>query len=234
MAVARVTGEVLLALESSTSVGSVAVGDGGRGTVEVSMGVDARHSESLLVAVDFALRAAGRDVSELTGIVVGSGPGSFTGVRVAGATAKGLVHALGIPLYAVSGLEALAAGVAASGRPAVALLDARQDRVYAACYAPGAEGRLETLLPPVASTVHGVLSEFEGRRRLRAVYVGDGALRHRARIVGAGGAVIPGPWHDPRASALLWLRSLDPASRLVADPGAWEPEYIREWGPTAH
>lgn len=102
-----------LAIDTSTALGSVAVGRSGELLAEVVVGVTVRHSEALLPAIDFALRAAGVEPAGLGGIVVGAGPGSFTGVRVAGATAKGLVRVLDIPLYAYSGLLALAAGVGA-------------------------------------------------------------------------------------------------------------------------
>jgi len=220
-----------LALETSTTVGSVAVGDGPGDAVELTLGVDARHSESLLVPVDFALRSAGVQVSELRGVVVGGGPGSFTGVRVAGATAKGIVHALGIPLYAVSSLMALAAGVGGGERPVVPLLDARGERVYAACYRFPGFDRVEVLSAPAATTLDEVLAELEAGRSLRAVYVGDGAVRHRSRIESAGGVVAPAPWSYPRASFLLWLCARDPASFRVAHAASWEPEYIRAWAP---
>lgn len=102
-----------LAIDTSTALGSVAVGRGDRLLAEVVVGVSVRHSEALLPAIDFTLRSAGLEPADLGGVVVGGGPGSFTGVRVAGATAKGLVRVLGVPLYAYSGLLALAAGVGA-------------------------------------------------------------------------------------------------------------------------
>lgn len=102
-----------LAIDTSTALGSVAVGRGDRLLAEVVVGVTVHHSEALLPAIDYVLRSAGLEPRDLGGVVVGGGPGSFTGVRVAGATAKGLVRVLGVPLYAYSGLLALAAGVGA-------------------------------------------------------------------------------------------------------------------------
>jgi tRNA threonylcarbamoyladenosine biosynthesis protein TsaB len=159
-------------------------------------------------------------------VVVGGGPGSFTGVRVAGATAKGLVRVLGVPLFAYSGLQALAAGAgAASSRPVCALFDARRDEVYAACYRFAAG--IETILAPVVLPVDDLLTELRG---VDPIYAGDGALRYRAAIEGAGGEVAPAFQAVPRGGALLWLAEIAPEAGRVDDPAAWEPEYLRAAG----
>ncbi len=241
-----------LAIDTSTALGSVAVGRGDRLLAEVVVGVTVRHSEALLPAIDYALRSAGVEPVGLGGVVVGGGPGSFTGVRVAGATAKGLVRVLGVPLFAYSGLQALAAGVGAGfgagvdagaagtntgaaapgaegdagARPVCALFDARREEVYAACYSfRGA--RVETILEPAVLPLDEVLSELRG---VAPVYAGDGALRYREVIEGAGARLAPAFYAVPRGSALLWLADLDPAAGLVDDPAAWEPEYLRAAG----
>lgn len=216
-----------LAIDTSTALGSVAVGRGNDLLAEVVVGVTARHSESLLPAIDLALRSAGLTPKELGGIVVGGGPGSFTGVRVAGATAKGLLRVLDVPFFAYSGLLALAAGAGAAGGPVCALFDARREEVYAACYRFPAEGGIETILAPTVQPLRAVLGELEG---LSPVYVGDGALRYRDVIAEVGGRIAPAFLAVPRASALLWLADLDPEGGQVADPTAWEPEYLRAAG----
>jgi tRNA threonylcarbamoyladenosine biosynthesis protein TsaB len=235
-----------LALDTSTALGSVAVGRGDRLLAEVVVGVTVRHSEALLPAIDYALHAAGVEPSGLGGVVVGGGPGSFTGVRVAGATAKGLIRVLGIPLFAYSGLQALAVGVgAASSRPVCALFDARRDEVYAACYGFAAQvgsagagsaridaeaaraAAVETILEPVVLPVDEVLAELRG---VGPIYAGDGALRYRDVIEGAGGVVAPAFQAAPRGGALLWLADVAPEAGLVEDPAGWEPEYLRAAG----
>ena len=102
---------VYLALDTSTTLGSVCVGIGSRVVARRVIQGQRSHSSDLIPAIGGVLQEAGADLSELAGLVVGAGPGSFTGVRVAAATAKGLAHALDIPLWAVSSLEAGAAAV---------------------------------------------------------------------------------------------------------------------------
>lgn len=215
----------LLALDTSTPVGSVAVGHAGRVLSEVVIGVGVRHAEALLPAIDFALARAGLAPAELGGVVVAGGPGSFTGVRIAGAAAKGLVRALDLPLYSYSGLLALAAGVAAEERPVCALFDARREEVYAAAYAFG-NGAPRMLLPPAARPLAEVL---EAGIAPTPLYVGDGALKHRSRIDLSGARVAPAHLAYPRAASLLWLVEVDPSGR-VEDPAAWEPAYLRPSG----
>lgn len=216
--------EPYLAIDTSTRIGSVALGRGMGALAEVMIGVRAKHAETVLPAIDFVLRSAGLEVSALRGVVVSAGPGSFTGVRIAAATAKGLVRALGVPLFARSGLLTLAAGVGAEGRPVCALFDARRHAVYAACYRfPGYE-RVETLFEPAVSPVDEVLEQLVG---LDPIYAGDGAQRYASQIGDAGGHVAPAHLAWPRASALLWLAELEPEAARVASPSAWEPTYLR-------
>lgn len=217
---------MLLAIETSTGAGSVAVGDGAELRAEVVLGVQSRHAASVVPAVDFALKVAGVARSDLAGVVVGGGPGSFTGVRVGGATAKGLVRALGVPLYAYSGLLALAASVAADG-PVCALFDARRQEVYGACYRVGDD--VDALLEPTVAPLETVLEAVAGAAPL---YAGDGALRYRDVIEGRGGRVAPPHLAVPRAAALLWLASRWPDEGRVKHPGPWEPAYLRAPGAT--
>lgn len=227
---ARGAGEVrrpYLALDTSTALGSVALGRGDELLGEVVVGVTVRHSEALLPAIDFLMRSTGLEPSGLGGVVVGGGPGSFTGLRVAGSTAKGLVRVLGVPFFSYSGLLALAAGVGAgSPRPVCALFDARRSEVYAACYRFGGAG-IEVVRAPSATPVDDLLGEL---REVEPIYVGDGALRYRAEIECAGGEVAPAFYAAPRGGALLWLADADPDAGRVDDPAEWEPEYIRDSG----
>ncbi|MBX6363490.1 MAG: tRNA (adenosine(37)-N6)-threonylcarbamoyltransferase complex dimerization subunit type 1 TsaB [Gemmatimonadetes bacterium] len=215
-----------LALDTSTPVGSIAVGRAGRLLAEVVLGVATRHAESLLPAVDFVLARAGVRPADLAGIVVAGGPGSFTGIRIAGAAAKGFARALGVPLFAYSGLLALAAASASADRPVCALFDARRGEVYSACYAFPGLAAVEERLAPAPRPLGTVLALLADAAPL---YVGDGALAHRAAIESAGGLVAPAHMAAPRAGALLWLADVHPAG-LVRHPEAWEPEYLRPSG----
>ena len=245
---------VRVAIETSTRVGSVAVGRGAELLAEVELGAQTRHAARALPALDEALRAAGMDRSEVDGVAVGAGPGSFTGVRVAGATAKGLTTSLGVPLLAYSSLLALVtapvagagggpdagagseagagngpadAGAALPAAPVCGLFDARRGEVYAGCWSVGGETLVEVLAPRVAS-VEGVVAALAGP----VVFIGEGVERYAAELEAACfeagiDAVLTGALLRPRAAALLWLADRYPDAGRVEDPSAWEPLYVR-------
>ena len=94
------------------------------------------HSAELLPALAELLERGGTGWDDVTAIAVGVGPGTFTGLRIGVATARGLAQALGVPLHPVSSLEALAAGIAAGagaapGDAVLPLIDARRGQVFA-------------------------------------------------------------------------------------------------------
>lgn len=234
---------VLLAFDTSSSLGSVALA---RGPEVLALGwlTDARqHASQLVPEIASSLRRAGLERDEIGGVVVGRGPGSFTGIRVAVATAMGLSRSLGVPLWHHSSLAAAAASEGAhlpesvmsrrggphalsidtAEAPLYVLFDARSDRLYAACYQIRDEG-IVCVIEPTPTTISRVLSEPipPGSQ-----FVGEGALRHASAIEESGHSLRPFPAGIPTAEGLLR------AHRLFADPepapaGSWEPEYLRE------
>jgi tRNA threonylcarbamoyladenosine biosynthesis protein TsaB len=215
---------VLVALDTSGSFGSVAVGSPSSVRACVTLAEPRQHASRLVPAIDEALAGAGVGRADLTGVVVGEGPGSFTGVRVAAATAKALAHALAVPLWAVSSLAgaALAAGV---GPVRYVLFDARADRVYGACYGVGST-RVEELVAPHGGTLRDLLAADVPPG---AIFLGDGAERHQAVIEGAGFEVASAS-RDTAAEGLLRYLARRPEAEPVHDPFGWEPAYVRTSG----
>lgn len=218
---------LLLAVDTSGPVGSVAVGRGSEVLACDTLTAQSGHAAGLIPCIDEVVSSAGLTLHDLDGLVVGEGPGSFTGVRVAAATVKGLARALGLRVWPVSSLAGAALTLEDDG-VRYALFDARASRVYGACYEVGA-GSVRTLVEPHA----GVLDEVLGEPcASRAVFVGDAAEKHRDAIQGAGYAVAP-PWDRggelPRtiAEGLLRYLALEAGRDPIGDPGAWEPEYVR-------
>jgi tRNA threonylcarbamoyladenosine biosynthesis protein TsaB len=130
---------MILAIDTSTPHLSLALRRSGQtlGTVnggaQHAVPLQRRHNESILPHLDELLRQAGTTVKALTGVAVGLGPGSFTGVRVGIATGLGLAQALEIPIIGVSSFLAIAAGTSADS--VLVVEDARQDHFYTAWYA---------------------------------------------------------------------------------------------------
>jgi tRNA threonylcarbamoyladenosine biosynthesis protein TsaB len=234
----------LLAFDVSTPVGSVALAKGGEVLARGFLLRARDHAARLLPEIAEILGQAGVRPSELGGIVVGRGPGSFTGIRIAAATARGLAATLGVPLWprsslaaaAVSDGVALPEGVAGPAPdiapeaaapgprgPCYVLFDARGDRVYGACYVWARDG-LEVIVRPHASTVGEVLSE---RLPTGIAFAGSGALRHAGRISESGHRVLPPPTGIPTAEGLLRLHSLWSQDEPEPRGSRWEPDYLR-------
>lgn len=126
---------LLLALDTATPAVTVALHDGSS-VVAASSQVDARrHGELLLPAVDRVLADAGLRLDAVTGIVVGVGPGPYTGLRVGLMTADTFGLALGVPVHGVCTLDGLAYESGIEGGPFVVATDARRKEVYWARYA---------------------------------------------------------------------------------------------------
>lgn len=212
-----------VALETGGELGSVALGEDDGLLAESLLSVRATHSETVMPEVDRLLREAGRGRDEIGSVVVGAGPGSFTGVRIAASLAKGLCFGHDRRLLAYSSLLAAAAGTGLSER-VVACFDARRREVYAAAY--GRVAPSGTARGPEVTDVDALLEGLPGGAG-GWTWAGSGARRHRERIEAAGGRVVPSHVGTPRAASLLWLARRHPDAGLVEDPGTWEPEYVR-------
>jgi len=186
-----------LAFDTATSVATAAlVRDG-----EV-LGERASRAVRVLADADDLLREAGKDRSELGGIVVGVGPGSFTGLRLGIAAARGLAFALDLPVAGVSTLDALAAG--APG--ALPIIDAGRREVFTRV-----KGESVAVAPQELELEPGTLC------------VGDGALRYRIALEERG-AEIPDDGderHRPRARFHAEL------AKRFGPPDEVEPLYLR-------
>src|SRR5438105_14184508 len=124
----------VLAVETSSLAGGVALLDDERLVAEYLLDVSVTHSERLMAAVDQVLTGARWTGRDLGGLAVAVGPGSFTGLRIAVSTAKGLALALGLPIAAVPTLDAMAAALPWAALPVCPVLDARKGEVYASLY----------------------------------------------------------------------------------------------------
>jgi tRNA threonylcarbamoyladenosine biosynthesis protein TsaB len=171
------------------------------------------------------LEAAGVRWSEIDRIAVGVGPGTFTGLRVGVATARGLAQALGAELVGVSSLTALAAGAVAAGveEPLLAVIDARRGEVFAAAYEPDAPLPRE-LCEPRALAPAELAARLDGERSW--VAVGDGAVRYREQLALPSVLVPADDWpaHGVSAEVTCALGAIAPAVRSLEQV---TPDYKR-------
>ena len=218
----------LLALDAATTTCSVALLSE-RGMVERDAGSVKAHAEQLLGMVAEVLAEGEVPLASLDAIVASIGPGSFTGVRVSVAVAQGLAFGAGLRVIAVSTLEALALqalAVPAPGSPSqvLAVLDARMQEVYWACFAADAvHGVIATSAPRVSPPE--AVTPPPGRH----VGIGRGFAAYPQLALLPGLELLPGANAAPpraREFALLGARRFAQGETL--DPADLQPVYLRD------
>jgi tRNA threonylcarbamoyladenosine biosynthesis protein TsaB len=181
------------------------------------------HATQLLGLVEAVLESGGRRLEDVELVAVGTGPGSFTGLRIGIATARALAQAREVALVGVGTLRVLAAGAGDEAERVLAVLDARRGEAFAAAY----EGDRE-LLAPTALTPDALAA---AARRLgtaggaHPLAVGDGALRFREHLEAAGAAIPADASRLHRVSARHLCRLA--AGAEATDRDAVLPDYVR-------
>ena len=219
----------ILSIDTSSQVSSVAVLSAERVAAEISMQGALTHSETLMPHIETALRMARVEKSELEGIAVSIGPGSFTGLRIGLASAKMMAYALHIPLIAVPTLEALAHHTICEGVRLVPMMDAQKGNVYAQEFAweAGAEGlTLREAHPLVILPRTEVLAGLAHSTQ-PVLLLGDAMQKKGVDELPTGVRLAPIHARMPRA-ACVGLASLTRLARgAVDDPVTIAPLYLR-------
>ena len=213
---------LILALDTATPVGSVALCAAEGLVVSRYFDVGLQHSQRLFVEIDAALEIAGTEVGDLAAVAISIGPGSFTGLRIGLGAAKGLCLGADKPLVAISTLETLAARLPFARLPVCAVLDARKKEVYAALYDTASGVPIE-LVAPRAVNPALLAEERVGQQTL---YTGDGAEVYRD-LWSEDALLAPAFCARPDAATLGWLALSKLAEGATADLAALEPEYLR-------
>ncbi|MEJ7813664.1 MAG: tRNA (adenosine(37)-N6)-threonylcarbamoyltransferase complex dimerization subunit type 1 TsaB [Rubrobacter sp.] len=205
---------LILALDASTPVTTVALARENGHEVLAEVSVAARGaSETLLPAIHAALDLAGEDLGTVEILLAGVGPGTFTGIRIAAATARALSAGTGIALSKNSTLDALAAPALSCSGDVLAVLDARRGQVFARRFSEAGPTTSIYCVRPEELSVEG-----------GPLVVGDGALRYREDLSSLGH--IP-PEDSPlhRVTAVGHIISADLTS---VNPEDLVPIYVRE------
>lgn len=218
-------GPRLLLLNTATPAGSVALTAGEVVVAELLLNLAGPHSDRVLPSVELLLREAGWRLEDLAAVAVVAGPGSFTGLRVGIASAKGLALGAGKPLIGISSLQALACQAPGTALPVCSLLDARKQEVYAGLFqwqngTPRPLGAEQVIDP------EQLLQQLSGD----TLFVGEGAQVYRTLIVrhlGPRAHFVPWPCHPLRVSsaAPLALAALEAGETVSA--ASLQAVYIR-------
>ena len=196
----------LLVMDTSGPVCGVAVMEDEKVLCEYTAQNRNTHSANLMPMAEAALLSAGKTIGEMDAIAAVTGPGSFTGVRIGVATAKGLAHGAGIPCIPVDALEALSLSAGGFDGVVCPIQDARAGQVYGAAFRDGKRLTADEPLK-LEDFLEKILTFGE-----RFLFLGDGAPVHREKILETlGEKAVFAPAHlnylRPSAAGVLALRS---------------------------
>lgn len=210
-----------LAIDTATDIASVGV-RAGEQIVARSIRGARQHAAQILPLVHEVLALAHLSLAQIGGVIVGDGPGSFTGLRIGWAAAKGLIQERQLPLIAIPSL--LGAAHAAGVETVAACYDALRGQVFGAMYAFAGD-EVKTLVAPDLFTITTLAVRA---RKSPDIAVGDGAERYREDVAAwTGRAPVSMDALPPIAGSLLALSDYDGARRAIADPRVVEPVYGR-------
>ena len=201
----------LLAIESSGLVASAAVFADDTIVAEFTVNNKQTHSQTLLPMIDQVVTMSGIDLKEIDAIATTSGPGSFTGLRIGAATAKGLGLALHKPIVPITTLEALAFRLAGREGNICPMMDARRNQVYAGVYRVG-DMLLECVTGQKAVSIEDYITELNDLGDPVTV-LGDGVPAHMNRQSAASVAVLGARYYD---------------EGKIVSAEAFRPDYLRK------
>jgi tRNA threonylcarbamoyladenosine biosynthesis protein TsaB len=218
---------VILAIETSGLVGSVALVSEKFCLAECSLQSNITHSRRLLECIDWVMAAAGIDWDCIPAIAISIGPGSFTGLRISLSTAKGLAMAAKKPLIGVSTLDGLAVQFFDQKHLVVPVIDARKKEVYSAFYRCDPKTGEPERISDYLNIAPEILAEKIDEQ---AILVGDGAQLYEKvfrTILGGRVLLASSSIHFPRAATIGFLALQKAARGEYLDTATAEPLYVR-------
>lgn len=215
---------LLLAFETSAKAASVALFEGNTLLGEQYQNTGLTHSQTLLVMAQDLLAQCGKKAAEVTAVAVANGPGSFTGVRIGVAAAKGFAWGGECPIYGVSTLEAMALGLGVFEGYVCPVMDARRSQVYNALFYVN-QGKLERITPDRAIALSDLEEELKNLKK-SVFLVGDGSkLCYNTLSEAVPHLVMPPESRMHQRAVGVGLAAL--AQGNPDDPAGLSPNYLR-------
>ena len=218
---------LILAFETSAKAGSVALLQEGRLLAESYQNTDLTHSQTLLSMAETMIKSCNLTPQDVKAVAVAAGPGSFTGVRIGVAAAKGFAWGLEIPCCGVSTLEAMAENLGIYEGTVVCTMDARRSQVYNAIFR-AEKGNLSRLTPDRAISL-AELGEELGKISGPIYLVGDGSnLTHQTLKDSLPDLILP-PEHrlHQRAAGVAIAAERMLQNGEICDAESLQPNYLR-------
>lgn len=170
----------ILAIETSALVASAALVDGDKLIGEFTINYKLTHSQTIMPMIDSLLKIIDFDIKDVDYIACSAGPGSFTGLRIGSATAKGLALGINKPIVPVSTLEALAYNIYDTDKMICPIMDARRSQVYTGVY-EWKNGEMIEVLPPEALSIEEIIDKTLAYKR-EVIFLGDGVSVHKEKL----------------------------------------------------
>ena len=215
----------ILAIETSTLTGGVAISKNEEIIGEHILSIDTKYSERLMITIDNLLKACKLTIHDIDAIAVSMGPGSFTGLRIGVGTAKGLAYGTNKPFIAVPTLDAMAVNMIPSRYQICPMLDARQKEVYTCLYSPDGEKLKD----------HAVVSPEKwldelAVQKTETIFLGSGADAYKKLIdQKLGDYAYYAPFHKNQAlpASVAYLAVKMYQNKDFSDYTELEPLYLR-------
>lgn len=218
----------ILGIESSSLVASAAVVTDDILTAEYTVNFKKTHSQTLLPMIDEIGNMLGLDLKTVDAIAVSGGPGSFTGLRIGSATAKGLGLALDKPLIHVPTLDAMAYNLYGTSALICPIMDARRNQVYTGLY--HFEKEFEIVKEQCAMDIHDLIAELNECGE-RVIFMGDGVPVYKhiiAEKMTAAWDFAPAQSNRQRAASVASLGAVYFADGQIESAMDHAPDYLRK------
>lgn len=214
---------LILGIDTATPWGTMALCDNDDIIFEITIKIVKGGGEYLLATLNQLLQKVGKDVQDIEMIVVGTGPGSYTGVRVGMATAQGLATSLNVPIKGINTLRIIAENYRSSSKWIAVAIDARREEVYAALYESTTAGLIE-VIAPAALTVR----QFAEQCRVydRVIICGDAGQNYQ-KIWNEYPNFSIAPVYGGRPSAVLATQIIYQNAEYQEGDRALTPSYLR-------
>ncbi|MHC4117317.1 MAG: tRNA (adenosine(37)-N6)-threonylcarbamoyltransferase complex dimerization subunit type 1 TsaB [Planctomycetota bacterium] len=234
---------LILAVETSSRVGSVAIARGETLLAETAFSAPLKHSAELFPAIGDLLDSCGYQPGQIEHIYISSGPGSFTGLRISAAFAKTMHLANATRIVSVDTLDVVAANVIDLGQENVRLaedaepadtghdriaviVDAKRGQFFIAAYERGESGKWTKTLPDCLMTASGFLAQFAGKDK-PVCLLGDGLLYYKGKFQADGVSFFDEELWSPRAAKVYLLGREKGLRGEFDDPLTLTPNYLR-------
>ncbi len=167
----------ILALDTSGMTATTAIVDETKTIAEFSINYKKTHSQTLMPMIENMLNIIDLDIKDIDYVAVSSGPGSFTGLRIGAATAKGIAHGINKPLVPVPTLDALAYNIFGTDKAICPIMDARRNQVYSSFYMYN-DNKLERLSDYLVESIDNII-DIAYNFDCEVIFLGDGVDVHK-------------------------------------------------------